>query len=326
MKFLSAAVLLIGVRAFAAPGMQEISQPNYKKLPVDTQGQCTAEVLRADTLKSPPDANGYLKSYCVAMLESLQNEPCIKQKLEQIRLLMLKQYDEKAAQQQQGSAASATAKKSITTGMSCMREADSKDILEDVVRDKSRFQKYMMVYFSTVAAVVSNSRVLNNSKDGAANSQDVKCEGPECGFMGIRKKDMDNPKYAQCGCGIGNKEDNQKQFDPTMDGTLNIRCAIGMSLTEVLDSQDEDIDFLGGRSKDKDGKDTRKGLAKIIPQLEQGDLDEDSTDSEKNPNSPKELVKAKMKEYCQSNEASSTTNEWKRELPDQNGDAMRDRP
>lgn len=321
MKSVLVLTLLLNVEAaFGSAGMQEIAQPKYNKVPVDTSGLCTAEVLRADTKKSPPDANAYLKPHCLSIMESLQNEPCIKNKLKQIRMMMLKDIDDKAYQAQQGQGQAANANKSLGHGLECERKADGTDLFKDIVKDEERFNKYMMVFFSAIGAIHTNSRVLHNSSNGSSNAQEIKCSGDDCGFLGIRKKDMDNGKYAQCGCSIENKTDDQKQYDPTMDGHLNIRCGIGMALTEVLDDSNQENDrfeFLDGKSKDDNGKDTRKGIVKIFPFLEHSQADEDDKTWDKEPNSPKEMLKAKMNEYCQTQEAGSTTNEWKREIPDQ---------
>ncbi|NJM09679.1 MAG: hypothetical protein HC883_01910 [Bdellovibrionaceae bacterium] len=196
---------------FAAPGVQEPVHANYKD-PYDTIGLCTGDSKKYHFYKS---------GHCDTILETLTKNECTKRKLEEIRLRIL--GDEKAL-----ATAKIKNKDTMSLPFYCQHKTDGRNIENDIAKDPDKFALLMMQFFAMIAIEESNWRVLNNGN--SSQSPSVKCTN-NCGLFGLDKADMEKPEYA-CGCEIENKTD-KKQFDPTMDGHLNLRCGITMALFEA---------------------------------------------------------------------------------------------
>jgi hypothetical protein len=125
---------------------------------------------------------------------------------------------------------------------------------------------------------------------------------------------MEKEKYS-CGCSIPNKKDDQKQFDPTMDGHLNLRCGITMAIIEAADDKDNTSLLGSGKPKGPgQPKDNRSGMAKIFRSLESRDDRTDAIDT------PLERIREKMHTYCNTEAFSNNNiNRWRRTLDDSKG-------
>lgn len=265
--------LTISLSAWGAPGVQEPSSPNYRD-PDNVVGLCTSR---------NKENFYYMSGHCQTILEQLTQNECTKKKVEELRLRVL-------GDKEKLKAAGIENTSYPDLGFTCEGQNDpANDNLKKLAEDPRKFAIIMMQFFAVMAIEQSDWKV--NTGGNTSNQQDVKCES-NCGLLGLSKKDMDNEKY-KCGCDIGNKTDDQKQFDPTMDGHLNLRCGITIALFEGLEQKDGNI-LGGGKPKDKDQEqDTRSGMAKIFKSLENiEDKTPDVIDT------PRERIREKMKTYC----------------------------
>jgi len=285
---------------FAAPlaqaqGIQKAVHPNYSS-PHDMMGLCTADNKK----------NHYYKSgHCLSILEKLRGKDCVKDKLEEIRLRYLGDVQKmKAAKLKNQDGIS-------FGGISCVSKNNpGEQNLKKLAEDPDQFAIVMMQLFAAIIIEESKWRVNHNGN--TSQSQSVKCT-VNCGLFGLNKADMEKPKY-QCGCKIPNKTDGQ-QYDPTMDGHLNLTCGITMALVEATDAENTDL-LGGGDPKSRtQAEDKRNGFARIFKSLESAKNKSETPDDAMD--TPKKRIYAKMRNYCETQAfASKNVNEWKRQLQD----------
>lgn len=295
---------LFPITVLAAPGTQEPAHANYRNH-LDMTGLCTESQGNKEL--------HYMKSgHCQTIFETLTNSPCVSEKIEQIRLRYLGDEAKMAKAKLKNKESL-----SIGNGLACDGKNDpTNQNLSKIAEDPHRFRIYLMQLFAMIAIEESNWRVNEGGDNG--NGQEVKCDN-HCGLLGLNKADMENEKYS-CGCKIPNKKDDQQQYDPTMDGHLNLRCGITMALIEAAEDKNATSLIGGGKPKgDGQQKDSRTGMAKIFRSLEDKE--------DKTPNvvdTPLERISKKMETYCQI-EAHSTSNvnRWK-QISDENPGASTD--
>lgn len=280
--------LLFPLQVFGQAGVNAPVHANYQN-PNDITGLCTAN--RGN------DKLHYWKSgHCNTIYESLTGNDCIKKKLEEIRLRMLGDATEDQIKKAGGRNTGG-----LSLGMQCKSKNDDKTFENTIVKDKNKFALFMTQIFAMIAIEQSKWQVNHNGKLGQGS--EVKCES-NCGLLGLNKSDMDNEKY-KCGCEIPNKQDNNKQYDPTMDGHLNLRCGITIALFNVTADKDATEIFGNGRKKDKDHpEDSRHGFEKIFKSLEPTDADERNLEAF---DTPLKRLRGKMTSYCDA-EAFATSN------------------
>ena len=281
-------LLFLPFQTFGQAGVNAPVHANYQS-PYDMVGLCTAN--RGN------DKLHYWKSgHCNTIYESLTANDCIKKKLEEIRLRMVGDSSEEQIRKAGGKNTGG-----LSLGMSCDSKNGDQTFENTIVKDKNKFALFMTQIFAMITIEQSKWQVNHGGNTGQGS--EVKCE-TNCGLLGIKKSDMENEKY-KCGCEIPNKQDNNRQYDPTMDGHLNLRCGITMALFNVTADKDASSLFGGGRNKSKDHpEDTRHGFEKIFKSLEPTDADDRNLEAF---DTPLKRLKGKMKSYCDA-EAFATSN------------------
>ncbi len=253
-------------------------------------------------LCAPIDKNEtqpYFESgFCLTILETLKKDACVSKMLEEIRLRMMSDEDQEA----QGASEAIKKKNNLELGLKCSSKNDpnNQTFEKVIVKDKEKFAHFMLQFFSLIVTQQSGWQVNHNGNTG--NGQGIKCL-QKCGLLGLDLKDMNEgadkiaPKEngEVCGCKIGNKIDNHKQEDATMDGHLNLRCGITLAL-KAVETDKEATNLFGGRQKDPDtGKDTRSGMAKLFKCLEETDAEgKDAPPYD----TPLKRIEGKLKNYC----------------------------
>ena len=293
MRWYLLALLIFGHQVFAQ-GVQPAVAANYKDAN-DLKGLCTSR----DNKKEPYFESGY----CLTILEQLQNNECTKKMVEELRLRILNdkvKMDAAKIKNQNG----------MSLGMSCQGKNSTPERAQDVdeiANDREKFNILLMNLFAATIIQESNWKALNGGSNSQANSP--RCDSARCGLLGLNAADMNKATY-KCGCDIKNKTDDGKQFDPTMDPHLNLRCGVTMAIKDAMDNKDEDDPTLvgGGKPKDKNQtQDTRSGMAKKIRALQEEDGERKNT--------PRGKIEKKFETYCEVEAFSrGHVNEWKTEL------------
>ncbi len=266
--------------AFAGPGVQEPVHPNYRSA-LDMNGLCIAS--------QGNNKNHYWTSgHCTTIWETLtKKNSCASQRVEEIRLRLLEDPEKLKARKIKNT-------NGIDLGFECDGKNDpSNQNMKKIAEDPVKFNIIMMQLFAAIAIEQSNWRFHHGGS--AQNSQEVRCT-TNCGMLGINKADMEKPEY-KCGCEIPNKVDDQKQFDPTTDGHLNLKCGITMALIEATKDKKKESSLLGGgKNKSADNpEDTRSAFAKLFKSTE--DVDTNTPDDAHD--TPLKRIRGKLKTYCQ---------------------------
>jgi hypothetical protein len=294
--------LFMAPLASAGPGVQEPVHPNYRNA-LDMNGLCTAN--RGN------DKNHYWKSgHCQTIWETLTKNECTRQRVDEIRLRYL-------GDPLKLKAGKIKNKNGVKLGFECKGKNDPDQNMRKIAESSEKFNIIMMQLFAAIAIEQSNWRFHHGGS--AQNSQAVRCT-TNCGLLGINKADMEKPKY-KCGCEIPNKTDDQKQYDPTMDGHLNLKCGITMALIEATKDEESESSLLGGgRKKSADNpKDTRSPFAKLFQSTEYVP----TTTGPDVYDTPLKRIEGKIQSYCEL-EASATQNH--RELVDKLQDGQQQNP
>lgn len=267
-KLMLLSSLIFSTIAVAAPGVSEPVHGKYKD-PNDLAGLCVG-----DNEKYHYSTSGH----CLTIMESLRNQPCIKEKLEEIRLRYIRDQKFLEANKEKNTS-------SPDLDFSCHHRDDYTQDLKTLAGDPDKFAMVMMQLFALIVIEESEWKVLDNAS-GDAQQPTPKCE-KDCGLFGLDRERMLDKKYS-CGCQPANKED--QIVDPTMDGHLNLKCGITMALFEAIDEK-QNISILGGG---KPGSEVEAyGFAKVFKSLQTPAEDKEGIDT------PKERIAAKMRAYCE---------------------------
>lgn len=296
-------LLFLTPAAFAGPGTQEPVHPNYRSA-LDMNGLCIAS-------QGNNKSHYWTSGHCTTIWETLTKNECTRQRIEEIRLRFLNDPEKLKAGKIKNN-------KGINLGFSCDGKNDpGNQNMEKIAEDPVKFNIIMMQLFAAIAIEQSNWRV--NHGGNERNDQSVKCT-TNCGLLGINKADMDKPEY-KCGCEIPNKQDDQKQYDPTMDGHLNLRCGITMALIEATKDKDKQSSLLtGGKKKSTNNpEDTRSAFAKLFRSTE--DVDTNTPDNAYD--TPLKRIRGKLETYCQFEAHGTRSN---RELVDKLQDGQQQNP
>jgi hypothetical protein len=273
----AAGISLLCVLVFSAPafgrGAAGGGIPGFKNHPDDNIGLCT------------PDNKSQAfwdEGLCKSISELFLEKPCVKELIERIRQRYVgegKEYDkwkkehpneeDKARFDPGGIYCSAKTGADRSTGL-----------VELAKKDPGKFSYFLVQFFQNVAINESDLQVLNREQQGEPN-----------GYMNLRLKDMDDPKY-QCGCQTINSsgQEGVSAEGPSpgpLDGHDSIMCGAYMGLYWA-----DKNGTLYGSGKDEKGRVAYDGAAKIFKTLQR-----DPNQSEKP--QPLKYLEHKMSNFCE---------------------------